>query len=340
MRLLLATAFLNRFGGMELFFYDLARGLADRGHRVTCWVRELNPDAPLPRLLAAHGVVVSDVLPDEGLIEAVVFQSKETFPTWEARFRDVPRFAVCHGPNQPDEIAPSGLAGTTHLALTQEGFSYLRGRGYADLVSTGYGIDLGRFAPPAALPERPRRAVIHSKYCDRDVARRACDRLGIEVAEVGVRSWRPGGLRDHYAGVVEIGAAGRVIDHDPQTAAWHVEDVLAGADVVFGMGRSAVEALAMGKACVAYGYGPVGDGLVTAGRLDECSRVNFSGRVRRRTFDVDAMVEELLLYSSAQGPQNRRYALAHYDLDAFLDRVEEQLWGEQPDVAARPGAVR
>jgi hypothetical protein len=340
MRLLLATAFLNRLGGMELFYYDLARGLADRGHRVTCWVRELDPDAPLARQLAAQGVVVSDVLPDERLIEAVVFQGKETFPTWRAHFRNVPRFAVCHGPKQPEEIAPPHVPGTTHLALTREGLEYLHRRGYPDLVYTGYGVDLRRFAPAGALPDRPRRAVIHCKYCDREVAREACARLGIEVAELGVRSWQPGGLHDDHAGLVEIGAAGTVVDHDPRTVAWHVEDVLAGADVVFGMGRSAVEALATGKACVAYGYGAVGDGLVTAERLDECSRVNFSGRVRRRTFDVDAMVEELLLYSAEQGQRNRSYAAMHYDLDAFLDRVEERLCGVSSAVAAYPRARR
>jgi hypothetical protein len=330
MRLLLGTTFLNCLTGSELLFHDLAVGLKGRGHEVTGWVKELNRDAPIPRLLRAHGIPVSAELPEEGQIDAVIFQLKETFPFWRERFLDVPRFAICHGPKLPTEIAPPDLPNTTHLALTREGLEYLRSNGYSDAVYTGYGVDLRRFALPIELPDRPRRAVVHSKYCDRDLVSQACERLGIEVTELGVRSWQPGFAVDHCSDIVEVRTDGTVIDHDPHTAAWHVEYILAPADIVFGMGRSAVEALAMGKACFVYGYGPVGDGMVTADRLDAFAKVNFSGRVWGRTFDVDAMVEELRLYSVSQGRRNRRYALRHYDLDAFLDRIDEQLRGRRP----------
>lgn len=268
-------------------------------------------------------------LPDESQTDAVVFQLKETFPVWRERFLDIPRFAICHGPKLPEEIAPPDLPNTTHLALTREGLAYLRGHGYSGAVYTGYGVDLCRFVPPAELADRPRRAVVHTKYGDRDLISQACERLGIEVTELGVRSWQPGYSVDHYSDIVEVRPDGIVIDHDPRTAAWHVEDILAPADIVFGMGRSAVEALAMGKACFVYGYGAVGDGMVTADRLDAFAKVNFSGRVWERAFDIDAMVEELRLYSVDQGARHRHYALRHYDLVAFLDRVEEQLRGRR-----------
>jgi hypothetical protein len=58
--------------------------------------------------------------------------------------------------------------------------------------------------------------------------------------------------------------------------------------------------------------------------------VNFSGRAWGRTFDINAMVEELRLYSVNQGRRNRRYAVQHYDLVAFLDRVDDQLRGCRP----------
>jgi hypothetical protein len=330
LRLLLGTTFLNCLTGSELLFHDLAVGLQGRGHEVTAWVKELNRDAPLPRLLHARDIPVSAGLPDEGQIDAVIFQLKETFPFWREHFLDVPRFAICHGPKLPAEIAPPDLPNTTHLALTREGLAYLRRHGYSDAVYIGYGVDLRRFAPPAELPDRPRRAVVHSKYGDGDVVSQACERLGIEVTELGVQSWKPGSSVDHYSDIVEVRTDGTVIDHDPQTAAWHVEDILAPADIVFGMGRSAVEALAMGKACFVYGYGPVGDGMVTADRLDAFANVNFSGRAWGRTFNINAMVEELRLYSVNQGRRNRRYAVQHYDLVAFLDRVDDQLRGCRP----------
>jgi hypothetical protein len=278
--------------------------------------------------LQACDIPLSADLPDESQIDAVIFELKETFPVLRQRFLDIPRFAICHGPRLPAEIAPPDLPDTTHLALTREGFGYLRGHGYPDVVYTGYGVDLRRFAPCAELPDRPRRAVVHSKYCDRDVVVQACERHGIEVTELGIQSWQPESVHQ-FSEIVEVRTDRTVIDHGPRTAAWHVEEVLAPADIVFGMGRSAVEALAMGKACFVYGYGPVGDGMVTADRLDALAKVNFSGRVWERTFDSDAMADELCLYTASQGPRNRRYALRHYDLVTFIDRVEHQLRGRR-----------
>lgn len=56
----IGTTFLNCLTGSELLFYDLAVGLQRRGHEVTAWVKELNCDAPLPRLLDACGIPISE----------------------------------------------------------------------------------------------------------------------------------------------------------------------------------------------------------------------------------------------------------------------------------------
>jgi hypothetical protein len=325
MRILLATTFLNCLTGSELFLYDLALGLQRRGHDVTCWVRDHAPDAPLPRLLAFNDVAVPEELPEESEVDAVVFQLLETFPIFRERYLGVPRFAVCHGPKLPAHIAPPDFPRTTHLALTREGFVYLRRTGHEHVAFTGYGVDLDRFAPATPIAERPRRAVVHSKYCDVDLVREACAELGIELTEVGRESWRSGGSVNHYAEIVEVTGDGRVIDHDPTTAAFHVERVLEPADVVFGLGRSAVEALAMGKACVVFGYQNVGDGLATARRLPLFARVNFSARARGHAFDVESMVTELRQYDPSQAEANREFAARHYGLEAFLDRFERLL---------------
>jgi hypothetical protein len=325
MRILLATTFLNSLTGSELFLYDLAGGLRRRGHRVTCWVKEPAPTAPLPRLLGLNGVHVSPELPHEAEIEAVIFQLKETFPVFRERYMDVPRLAVCHGPRLPAEIAPPELPCTTQIALTREGYEYLRRAGYEDVAFTGYGVDLTRFSSALPLPERPRRAVLHSKYADAELVREACARLGIEITVLGAESWRPGFSTDDHSAIVEVLDDGRVVDHEPSLAAFHVERILADADLVFGLGRSAVEALAMGKACFVFGYGKIGDGLVTQARLPALARVNFSGRAHAFAFDVDSIVAELQQFSARQGAVNRRFARERYDLEGFLDRIERLL---------------
>lgn len=325
MRILLATTFLNCLSGSELFLYDLARGLSRRGHDVTCWMKEPTPTAPLSRLLKHHGICVPDELPDDAGIDAVIFQLKETFPIIKERYTGVPRLAVCHGPKLPAEIAPHDLPRTTHVALTREGFEFMRGAGYEMVAFTGYGVDLDRFAPTQPVAETPRRAVVHSKYCDLDLVRQVCERLGTQLTVLGRESWRPGASADHYSEIVEVKGDGRVIDHDPATAAFNVERILEPADLVFGLGRSAVEAIAMGKACVVFGYDNVGDGLITRERLSAFARTNFSGRARAYPFDVDSMVAELRRYAPADAAANQEVVRRRYDLQAFLDRIERLL---------------
>ena len=334
MRVLLATTFLNCLTGSELFLFDLARGLRSRGHDVTVWVRDLVAGAPLPRLLALDGVWVTGELPPDGSADAVIFQLAAMFPVFAEHHLDVPRMAVCHGPKLPAEIAPADLPRTLHLALTREGHDWLRRSGHERVAFTGYGVDLDRFRPAGPLPPVPRRAVVHSKYADLALVRAACELAEVELVELGATSWRDGFGVDHFSAIVEVGDDGTVIDHRPEVAGFHVERTLATADVVLGIGRSAVEALAMGRNCIVFGYDDVGDGRVTDARLPAFSAVNFSSRARAERFDAESLARELLACDPAQGERNRAFAEQHYSLERFLDRIEGLLVRER----GRPGA--
>ena len=338
-RVLVATTFLNCLTGSELFVYDLARGLQQRGHGVTVWVRDLVAGAPLPRLLAHNGVRVTGDLPPEGSTDAVILQLAGMFPVFAERHLDVPRMAVCHGPKLPAEVAPPDLPRTLHLALTREGDHWLRRSGYDRVAFTGYGIDLNRFRPAGPLPQRPRRAVIHSKYADVELVRAACERAGVELVELGTSSWRDGFGADHFSRIVEVRDDGTVIDHRPEVACFHVERTIATADVVLGLGRSAVEALAMGRNCIVFGYDDVGDGRVTDARLPSFSGVNFSSRARGERYDADSLAAELIGCDPAQGARNRAFAEQHYSLERFLDRIEALLVRELRGGRGRIGAA-
>jgi len=240
----------------------------------------------------------------------------------------VPRMAVCHGPKLPAEIAPADLPRTLHLALTREGHEWLRRSGYDRVAFTGYGIDLERFRPAGPLPPTPRRAVVHSKYADLELVRAACERAGVELVELGTTSWRDGFGVDHFSEIVEVRDDGTVIDHRPEVASFHVQRTIATADVVLGLGRSAVEALAMGRNCIVFGYDDVGDGRVTNERLPRFSAMNFSSRARGERFDADSLARELLACGPAQGAHNRAFAEQHYSLERSLDRIEALLVSE------------
>lgn len=330
MHVLLATTFLNCLSGSELFFYDLARGLRRRGYRITVWLREPVLTAPLPRLLRHADVETTGELPSEGEVDAVVFQLKETFPVFDGRYLRVPRFAVCHGPKLPAEVAPPDFPATTHLALTREGYDHLLAKGYKRVAFTGYGVDLERFRPTRPLPEHPKTAVVHSKYADLDMVRAACDRAGIDVLALGADSWSGPFNRDHYSTIVAVQDDGTAIDHSPETAAFNVDRVLARGDIVFGLGRSIVEGMAMAKSCVVFGYGNVGDGLITSEKLTRFAAVNFSGRARGHRYDVESLARELAGYWPGQGAVNRTFCETHYGLEPFLDRVESLLLSRRP----------
>ncbi len=172
-------------------------------------------------------------------------------PWPEAAGRDGAGELPARGASRPHPRGPRWLVGAGHDHVA---FTRLRHR-------------------PGALPRRgsaPPRSPA-ARCCTPstptlELVRAACDRAGLELSVLGAASWQGGFGVDHFSDVIEVRDDGTVIDHQPDRASFHVERQLADADVVFGLGRSAVEALAMGRACVVFGYDDVGDGLVTPDR--------------------------------------------------------------------------
>jgi O-antigen biosynthesis protein len=103
----------------------------------------------------------------------------------------------------------------------------------------------------------------------REVVRRVCERLGIAVREIG-RS----------------------------RSVWNVEEEINRADLVFGLGRSALEAMACKRVVIVYDYNG-GDGLVTPDRFALLRRRNFSGRTFRTLYTEDELAEEIVGYDPA-----------------------------------------
>ena len=81
-------------------------------------------------------------------------------------------------------------------------------------------------------------------------------------------------------------------------ALWAVEDELNWADLVFGLGRSALEAMACRRLVVVYDYNG-GDGLATPERFELLRRRNFSGRTHARHFTEAELTAEIAAYDPA-----------------------------------------
>ena len=123
--------------------------------------------------------------------------------------------------------------------------------------------------------------------------RKACTRAGVTVDALGIGSG---------------------------TAAVRPEEVLAGYDVVFAKGRSALEALAVGAAvvlCDANGVGP----LVMSGNFDRLRRLNFGVRVSREPVSPEVLAGELARYDAADAAAVARRVRAEAGREAAVDEL-------------------
>lgn len=210
-----------------------------------------------------------------------------------------------------------------YVAVSEEVSDHLQQRHgvpEGDVTIIRNGLDLHRFRSRSPIAPHPRRALILSNYmpaAQREQVRRVCGHLDITVAEIGDR-----------------------------TARWEVEEEINAADLVFALGRSALEAMACRRVVIVYDYNG-GDGLVTPDRFERQRERNFSGRTEARQFtdtdlaaeiagytpdiadrihpfierdhDIRGMAERYLgLYEAAQGgvapaaPSRRDLAIQHY----------------------------
>ncbi|HYB71508.1 MAG TPA: response regulator, partial [Candidatus Bathyarchaeia archaeon] len=219
--------------------------------------------------LAAAGVTVTDDLtsaPDD--VDVVHAQHRYESLLAFARYPDRPMVLVCHGvlPWQEQPMR-TGLNVTRYVAVSEEVRDHLIrqgvGRHQVDVVRNG--VDLERFRSRTPIAARPRRALVLSNYMpevQRERVRRVCQRLGIAVSEAGA-----------------------------PRALWNVEEEINRADLVFGLGRSALEAMACQRAVLVYDYNGA-DGIVTPDRFTLLRERNFSGRTHRRQYsDADLAAE-------------------------------------------------
>jgi hypothetical protein len=157
-------------------------------------------------------------------------------------------------------------------------------------------VDPRRFKPRAALPETPRRALVLDNYLHEQnglqAVRSACAEAGLELTVAGQ-------------------AAGSPVK-DP-------ENLLSAADLVFGLGRSALEALTVGTAVIVLGD-EGSAGLVTSGNVDQLRALNF-GRACLEPYDASSIVREIRRYQAADAQAISEKIRAVAGLPAAVDAL-------------------
>lgn len=205
----------------------------------------------------------------------------------------MPKILTCHGtwPWQ-EQPAPGADA---YVAISEEVQAHLGDLGYESVVVRN-GIDCERFAPRTpARPELTRVLSVCQGEAARDAVRDACERRGIEF--------------DY-------------LHHDRMLP--EVEEYMDAADLVVGLGRSAYEGMAAGRAVLVYDSREYSahatDGLVTSENVEELLRCNLSGRASAAEMTPELMDAYFDAYDAAMGAFNRAFALEHLNARLQAER--------------------
>jgi hypothetical protein len=282
-RILCTNQNLGSRGGTETYLETIAPELRELGHDVElfCLAGGLVADR-----LRAHGFAVhervTDLRTDYDVVHA---QQASTACLVRARLPDVPIVFASHSwffPSEdpPREVAPSAVVVFNDVVAERIHASAISDEVPVHRLTQPVTVGMAEDAR-MVIRRRPRRAVVMSRKLSvrLDHLADACRRSGIDL-EV-------------------LGRAQRVEDPTPAYAR---------ADVVFGAGRTIVEALAQARAAFVYDEAG-GAGFVTASSYRGLEACGFTALVGEPITDVAASLRG---YQRDLGPLGRELAVRHH----------------------------
>jgi hypothetical protein len=287
-------------GGSETYVRDVALALLRHGHRPTAF--SLVHGDVADELHRATVPVIDDITrlgapPDvihghhhlETLIAALAFP-------------DTPVVNFCHGWLPWEEMPLHHPSVRRYVAVDEVCADRLireQGIAPAQVELLLNFVDLSRFARRAPLPERPARALVLSNAARPSgyahAIQQACDTAGITLDIIGA-------------------AAGNATDAP--------ERLLAGYDLVFAKGRTALEALAVGCATIladAAGAGP----MVTPAAYERLRNRNFGIRELRQAHAVAWYRDQLAQYDASRCTEVTERIRVEADQERAIARLLE-----------------
>ena len=286
MKILLGTHYLAKTGGTESYTYALATELKRLGHEVEHFANVRGG--------------VSSLLEEKG----VPFMSADHYDLILANHNTVVEklwtygFIVqtCHG-NIAELEQPSPYA-DTYVSVSEEVRDHLQSLGFQSAAVIPNGIDCNRFFPKKPVSQTLTTVL---SLCQSDVAndfiRKCCDAANVEFL-----------------------CSNKFTDN-----VWSIEELINQSDLVIGLGRSAYDAMACGRAVLVYDFREymgefLGDGMLTPETIGKSMYCNCSGRASRMKFDEQTFVEEMQRYSPELGAWSREYALQNLNIEQAVQR--------------------
>lgn len=300
MKLLLTNDELHEIrGGTQVFISDLAVALQERGHTVAvyAWLRgSVSAD------LEARGVPVVESPTACGFVPEVIHgQHHLATMTALCAFPSTPAIYYCHGYGPWQELPPRHPRILKYASMAEAMRHWLStetGRPAGEICILPNSVHLGRFRKVRELCQRPRRALLYGNAFIPAIhvsrLQQACDRTGVRLDKLGA----PFG-----------------------NAITTPEEVLPEYDLVFAIGRSALEAMACGCAvmpCSVRGCGP----LIAPDSLESWSCRNFTVPGDIFPMEVKRVEKEIRRFDPGIAAEVTRRVRALHSFDGTCRQLE------------------
>ncbi len=305
---LLATNHLLTYSGSEITLFTIAKILKEKGHFVSIYAAYTNP-----RFITIFNGIASvfDDVRKLSEFNDVCKLSGKQFDVAYVQHHTIALEVRHQFPNLPMVLASLGVVPfleqppvvdlniCKYLAISEEVERNLIQKGIQEAAVTIFRniVDSRKFRPTRIVNQRPRSAFIYSyKMDEKKVAlvMKACKTLDIECRRIGEKP-------------------GAILQDD-------LPNWLNEADIVFTLGRGAIETMMCGKIPIIFDYHG-GDGMVTPQNIDELMMCNFSGRLYGRQYNVEEMITEIKRYDPENASILQRKAIELFDAERGVDSL-------------------
>jgi glycosyltransferase involved in cell wall biosynthesis len=277
MKILITNHGLVHRSGTELYVRDLTAALIARGHTIYIYSPMLGRIAEECRALgAAVTDNISELEPTPDIIHG---HHHHTVIAAALRFPTTPIVYVCHGvtPWQEKPLRLSTIKKYVAVSnLTRTRIAQTTGIDIQEVELVSNFVNLKKFKKKRSTSHLPKKALLFGNHWNVESTqynyiKKACERFGISsVDSIGLES-------------------GKI------TARPEAE--LTNYDIVFAVGRSAIEAMATGCAVILADLNGIG-GLVTSSNFDSLLSMNFGlEATRNNLLTVNSVYANLILYN-------------------------------------------
>lgn len=294
MKVLVTQNHMDSLGGSETAAYTLTTELCNRGYDVDFFTRRQGIMSD--RLRNICNVKKLNEL--DRAYDLILINHNTTASAVHSRGVKGFKIQTCHGTIPPEEQPFHGL--DAYVAISQEVKAHLA-KQYIPSTVIHNGIDCGRYSPNEDINDKPKYIFSLSQ------SREANDMI--------------------KKAAVELGCFFQYRDKN-MNGVFDIVDELRRADIVFGLGRSAYEAMACGRAVFVFDIrhymGNKGDGILTLDNIEYLLRNNCSGRSVAKAYTITDLITEIKdAYNKQLGLQMREYAIKNlnikYQVDKYLD---------------------